>query len=307
MVFNLYKDRDFGTYISDTIDFFKRFWKNYFLNFIKLNGALLIILCLVYFFIFKDTFGQIISHPGAKPDLLVNENLGIFITMLVVGFIIAVIFTVITTAYPIVYLRLVEKTDKEEFSSSEIFNEIKGNAGRIIVFGLASIISFMPVFIVYFLLSALLSVLLIGIPLLILGIGAAYTWIFQSLYVYLNERTTFFTAMKEGWNILFSKFWHIAGTSTAMIFITSTLAGVISMVPYFIGIAKMLSTGNGEQPDVMGAMPWMITFYVLNIVLNYTLQNFIYINQGLIYYSSLEEQEHYQAYSEIDAIGKNEE
>lgn len=304
MEFNLYKKRDFGAYISDTIEFFKLYWKNYFLNYVTLNGALLIILVLIYTFIFKDMFADIMANPNADPTLFLDENLAVSITLILIGTLIAIIFTIITTAFPIVYFRLVEKTGKETFSASEILNEIKEDIIRIVIFGLLSIFTFVPIIVIYFLLSTVLIVLLVGIPLLILGMGAAMTWINQSLYVYLNENTGYIDAMKKGWDILFSNFWHIAGASTAMIFIVQTLAGVISMIPYFIGIAKMLSTGTGGEPDVEAFMPWMIAFYVINIVLSYILQNFIYINQGLIYYSSKEEQEHIQAFSEIDAIGK---
>jgi hypothetical protein len=307
MLFNLYKKRDFGAYISDSIEFFKQFWKNYFLNFITLNGALMLILCMVYFFIFKDMFGEMMSNPGAEPSMFLDENMGTTIILMIVGMLVSIVFTLITTAYPIVYFRLVQKTDKETFTASEILNEIKKDLLRIIAFGLLSMVTFIPILMAYFLLSMVLSILLVGIPLFILGIGASVTWMNQALYFYLNERLGFIDSMRAGWRTLFSKFWHIAGASTAMIFIVQTLSGVASMIPYFIGLGKMISSGSGGTPDMEGAMPWMIAFYVINIVLTYILSNFIYINQGLIYYSSKEEQEHFQANLEIDTIGMNEE
>lgn len=306
MVFNLYKKRDFGAYMSDSIEFFKKFWKNYFLNYISLNGVLLLILVLIYYFLFKDTFEQILSNPNAEPTLFLDENIAVILTLMFLGFIVAVIFTLITTAYPIAYFRLVEKTDKETFTASEILNEIKGDVMRIVVFGLLSIFTFLPILGVFFMLSSVLVILLVGIPLLIIGMGAATTWINQSLYVYLNEKVGFIDAMKAGWKILFSKIWHIAGASTAMIFITSTLAGGVSMVFYFIGLAQMMATANSGDPNFEDAMPWMVAYYVTYTVLSYTLSNFIYINQGLIYYSNKEETENYAAISEIDTIGMNE-
>lgn len=306
MVFPLYKKRDFGEYISDSLQFFKKFWKNYLQNYITLNGALLLILCLIYFFIFKDFFGEIMANPTAQPSLFLDENIGVTVTLLFVGFIVVVIFSVITVAYPIAYFRLVERTDNETFTNSEILNEIKKDIGKIILFGLLSIVTYIPIFMVYFVLSAVFSVILIGIPFLILGMGAAMTWMNQALYIYLNEKVGFFEAMGGGWRTLMSKFWHIAGASTAMIFIVSTLSSVLSMIPYFIGIAKMFSTGSSE-PDISASMPWFIAFYVINIVLSYLLNNFIYINQGLIYYSSKEEMDNLQAISEIETIGNNEE
>lgn len=307
MVFDLYKKRDFGSYISDTIQFFKQFWKNYFINYITLNGALLLIMSFIYFFVFKDMFSQMMANPTEEPTLFYDSNLGISITLLVIGALVGIVFTIITVAYPIAYMRLVQKTDRETFTSSEILNEIKKDIIRIIVFGLAALVTFTPLIILFFLLSALLVILIVGLPLMILGMGAAFTWVNQALFIYLNEEDTgYFEAMSAAWSTLFSNFWHIAGTSTAMIFITSTLSGVISLVPYFIGIGQMLSGGSSE-PNIGAAMPWMIVFSVVNIILTYLLNNFIYVNQGLIYYSNKEEEEHIQAYSEIDAIGRNEE
>ncbi len=306
MVFNLYKKRDFGAYMSDSIEFFKKFWKNYLINYITLNGALVIVLLLIYYFLFKDFFEQILSNPNSTPSLFLDENIGVSVTLLVVGVLISIIFTLITVAYPIAYFRLVEKTDKETFTASEILNEIKEDAIRIIVFGLLSIFTFIPIITIFFVVSTLLIFLLVGIPLLILGMGAAITWMNQALYVYLNEKVGFIDAMKAGWKILFSKFWHIAGASTAMIFITSTLAGIVSYIPYFIGLGKMITSSGSGEPNVQEFMPWMIATFVLSFVFNYILRNFIYINQGLIYYSSKEESENYQAISEIETIGKNE-
>lgn len=310
MVFDLYKKRDFGSYISDTIQFFKKFWKNYFVNFISLNGVLLLILSVIYYFVFKDTLMNF--EAGNTSDwMFTDQNFGISLTIFIIGFIIAIIFSIITIAYPIVYLRLVEQsTDRETFTASEIFNEIKADFFRILLFGLLSMFTFLPIFIIYFALSLVLSVLIIGIPLLIMGIGITMTWINQALYHYLNEEDMGFTeAMGAGWDTLFSNFWHISGTSTAMIFITSTLTGVVSMVPYFIGIFQLISTGNSGNSvdDLNRIMPWMIAFYVINIVFSYALNNFIYIQQGLIYYSSKEEDEQIMAYSEIESIGNHEE
>lgn len=303
--FPLYKKRDFGEYMSDTFQFFRKFWKNYLLNFITLNGTLLIILCLIYYFIFKDLFGQALSNPTATPSFFTDENAGVFATLMTVGAIVAIIFTVITTAYPIVYLRLVADTERESFTASELLNEIKKHIGRILLFGLLSIFTFLPLLMIFFLLSFALVFLLVGIPLLILGMGAAMTWINQSLYVYLNEEVGYFDAMGSGWRILFSNFWHIAGSSTVIIFIMYTLTGVVSFIPYIIMMGQLFSTGG--QPDVEGVLPLMITVYVINIVLSYILSNLIYINQGLIYYSSKEAEDHIQAFSEIDTIGQNEE
>lgn len=323
MKFQLYKERDFGSYISDTLLFFRNLWKTYFKNFVILNGALLAILCLIFYFILKDFFSEIFSsNLSTTPSIFNNQNIVIYGTLFLIGLIVAIIFTVITTAYPIIYLRLVDKANKEnrllikgfgddyettEITASEIFNEIKREFWKIVGFGFLAMITFIPIFFIYFIISALLSIIVIGLPFLILGIGAAMTWITQSLYCYLNdEYNGYFDAMGEGWRILFSKFWHIAGASTAMLFIVNMLTGMISFIPYMMGIFITLSAGKSMY-QAETATPWFIAFYVLNTVSSYLLVNLSYINQGMIYYSSREVEEHVESYSEIDSIGKNEE
>lgn len=46
---------------------------------------------------------------------------------------------------------------------------------------------------------------------------------------------------------------------------------------------------------------------IVSILFNYTLQNIILINQGIIYYSAAEKEENISINREIDTIGQNEE
>lgn len=67
-MFQLYKQRDFNEMLNDTVGFFKSSWKNYFTNFIVITGAMLLVLCLIFFFIFRDLFASLISgNPLPSP------------------------------------------------------------------------------------------------------------------------------------------------------------------------------------------------------------------------------------------------
>lgn len=59
----------------------------------------------------------------------------------------------------------------------------------------------------------------------------------------------------------------------------------------------------GSESSQIGIMMTML--YILSIISSYILGNFLMITQGLIYYSSIEQKQHTQAFSEIDTIGQN--
>ncbi|MFV0471656.1 MAG: hypothetical protein ACK5L7_06435 [Paludibacteraceae bacterium] len=301
--FHLYKKRDFGTYISDTSDFFKKFWKNYFKNFVVINGAMMLILCLIYYFIFKDTFSSTFSGRGITPQFLYDENIGIFIVLISVAMLVAVVFSLFLIAFPIAYLQLIDKTDRDNFTSSEIFNQIKPLLGRIFLFGLISLLILVPIALVTAAVASALILIIIGIPILVISMGILMVWYMQSLFVYLNEDKGYFEALKAGWQILFGRFWPIVGSTLIITLAVYILSTIVTFIPSMMTIGSIFSTGT--EPDISKVMPAMSIVYVLNILLSYLLYNLIYVNQGLIYYGSKEETEHISAFSEIDNIGKN--
>ena len=72
-VFQLYKKRDFSALMNDTMDFFKQCWKNYFRNYVIVNGALLLLMCVLYFLFFKDMLKNIYT-PGAAGSWLTDST-----------------------------------------------------------------------------------------------------------------------------------------------------------------------------------------------------------------------------------------
>jgi Sec-independent protein secretion pathway component TatC len=93
--------------------------------------------------------------------------------------------------------------------------------------------------------------------------------------------------------------------------IVQIVLGIVVMVPYFIGIFTIFidsdqTTQNSE--NVFSLLTILLTvIMIISILFNYTLQNIILINQGIIYYSLIEEQENISAKNNIDLIGQNEE
>lgn len=302
--FQLYKKRNFSAFINDSIQFFKLYGKNYFKNYITINGALLLVLSALFYFTFKDFFGNMMNPETANNWLLSDNNIFLVIVLFSLFFLVSIASSVLSIGQPIVYVKLIEKTGRNDFSSSEILQEILKIAGKIIVFGIISIFIFFPAMMILMVLGVALSFLLVGIPVLIIGLPAMLVWSIQALIVYIYEDAGYFEALGKGWKILFSNFWHIVGSSIIIYIFVSIIQSAISMVPYFMMMASLISSGSNL--DAFEFPPSMVFLYVLGIVVTYLMLNIFYIQQTLVYYSAIEDTEHLQAISEIDNIGGNE-
>ena len=302
--FQLYQKRNFNAYINDSILFFKLFGKNYFKNYITINGAILLVLCALFYFSFKDLFSNMMNPETANNWLLNDNNLFLVIILFLLFFIVSIASSILSIGQPIVYVKMFEKTGRNDFTSSEILQEILKIAGKIIVFGLISIFILFPAMVIFMLLGIGLSILIVGIPLLIIGLPALMVFSIQAMIVYIYEDAGYFEALGKAWKILFSNFWHIVGSSIIVYIFVSIIQSAISMVPYFMMMATFISSGS--DLNAFEFPPSMVFLYVLGIVVTYLLLNIFYIQQILIYYSAIEDTEHFQAISEIDNIGSNE-
>jgi len=121
----------------------------------------------------------------------------------------------------------------------------------------------------------------------------------------LEEETGYFQALSKGWKITFQKYWHLVGSTIAVYFCITILAGIFSMIPAFMMMGSIITSGGAPKPPTM--TPVMMAFYMIGMIVSFIGYNLIYVQQGLIYYSAQENTEHHQAYSDIDNIGKDEE
>lgn len=83
------------------------------------------------------------------------------------------------------------------------------------------------------------------------------------------------------------------------------VSSVFSIVPMIMMFSSVITSGG--QPEAMVMTPTMIIFYIIGIIFSFLANNILYMQQGLVYYSSKENTAHYQAFSDIDNIGKDEE
>ena len=301
--FQLYKKRDFSALMNDTMDFFKKFWKNYFRNYVVINGALILLMCVLYFLVFKDMFKNMYTPGGAGTWLADNTTPAIIIGGLLF-FLVSIALSVFTTAFPMIYLKLLKTKGDEPLISSEVFNGIKSYAGRLILFGLISFLIIFPLSIIVLGICAALSIIIIGIPMLILAIPTIMVWMMQAMYVYIEEDDSYFSALKKGWKITFDKYWHVVGSTIITCIFVMIVSSIFTMVPAIMMMSSVITMGG--QPGAMEITPIMLVFYILGMIFSFIAYNVLYIQQGLVYYSSQENTVNYQAFSEIENIGTDE-
>jgi hypothetical protein len=313
-MFPLYKDRDFGSYISDTIDFFKKYGKHYFKNYFIVNGGFLMVLVvLMYFFskIYMEFFQTNMTLGGQNSNYVneyFNNNIVLYTGSFFVMMILIMIISVINYALPTLYIELFEEKGTN-FESAELFNALKQNIGRILLFFLASLFVVIPIFFIVFAINIALCFILIGIPLLFILFPAFMLWISLSFNDYILGKNNYFTSLSNGFAMLKNNFWPAVGASMVMFIIIYILQTIITMIPYMIGLFSMFGSGqNLNDPatssDVFSTFAiMMVLVMVLSTLFGYLLQNFLNMQQVFVYYSQLEGSNQNSITHEIESIG----
>jgi len=313
-MFQLYKKRNFNELIGDTFNFFKAQGKNYFANYIAINGGIILVLIvLLYFFmkVFYDgLFTNGIANSGTGFENYFLENIELFIGYGIGAFLLILILTFVNSLYPIAYLKLIER--KEETNATNIWKYIKSKIGKSLVFFLLSLVTLFPIAILLGFLCFALVFILIGIPLILIVLPAVFTCISFAYYNYITTNDGYFDSVSKGFKLFTTKPWPLIGSTVIIYFIVNTVVSFISFIPYFIGIFGMafnIETQDTEsvRENVSFMMIMVGITFILSISLNYLLQNIVSVNQGIMYYSMIDETEKTSNLSEIDLIGSNEE
>jgi hypothetical protein len=314
-MFELYKKRDLSANFSDTTAFFKTFGKHYFKNYLVINGIFLMVLVVLIYFISKvymEVLFSGISNAQNNPNYLMdyfNNNMALIAGGFLITFLLIVILSMLNISFPVIYLRLVEKTNSDNFSTQEIINGLKSNIGKMIVFFLGSLFIIMPLAIIVFGLLFLLCFILIGIPLIIIVGSAFMSWITLSYYEYILKDVGYFKAVTNGFSMVKQQFWTIVGTTFLMMMLAQIIQGLITMIPYVLSMIWMLvssenmqtTTSRNDTFSTLGIL--FAVIMVFSVLLSYIFNNFILVNQGLIYYGLQEEKENNSTKSQIDLIG----
>lgn len=310
-MFQLFKNRDFGDYISDTFGFFRQTGKHFMKIYFTINGIPLMIMLVLSYFLFKVYF-DILKTGMSGQDISGFENSMSdsfpFIVVLAIFFFLFLIFmSMLNYTFPVIYLDLYDKKKGNNFSVSDVVSALKSNFGKMLIFFIASLFVITPILIIVFILLFLLVFIIIGIPLLLFAIPTVFSWIALSYYEYINFDKGYFEALSDGFSKMKSQYFPIVGSLMLIYIIIQVTMTVFTMIPYAIGMISMFTSleqnpGSTDGLATFGIM--MSIVMVITILMSYILNNLMLINQGLAHYSRRENDENIMAQDSIDLIGR---
>lgn len=286
--FVFYKKRDFGMLISDTFVFFRKYAKDFFSNYLLINGALFILIGVIaaFMFIFYGVYSN--NWPLL---LLIFAVLGVLSAFLV-------LFVI---CFPIAYTQLLEKNaDRSSIKAKELFVVIRKMLPRAILFG---IISFFIILIPYFILILVLA-RIFGHQIILMQIASYFAGIVMILFmqqfmlVYVKDGLDYFPALGKVIQELKERFWDKLGATFVMNLIITAFSAAGIVVPLVLYFTIMLLIGIDS---LIGLSLLIFTLVLIGATVVFIVSNFQIFLQILIHLGE-KEGEHTD---DIDLIGKH--
>ncbi|WBV59678.1 DUF4013 domain-containing protein [Chryseobacterium camelliae] len=316
-----YKKRDFGAFISDSFSFFKLYGKNYFKNYILLNGLLMILMVVVFIFGFKELFGQVlgsnISGESYYFENYFEDNLGMFFTVGIITFVLFIILMIINYLYPVFYLKRLADGETR-IKTDDILGDFKKNFKKIIILCLGMAFIVMPLSLIVFGVSYALMIIVIGFFLMLFVGPTLFNVITFLMYDYFNSTRGFFESLSYSIRAQFSysnaregspywKYWGSTLIISIILYVISMIFTAIPMMMFFATLTTTAPDGNFEQNPLGGSFG--IVFFVLygiSLLVSFFTSNLLYVNAGLMYYDNRTDLHQKMELAEIDTIGINE-
>lgn len=286
--FVFYKKRDFGMLISDTFVFFRKYAKDFFSNYLLINGALFILIGVIaaFMFIFYGVYSS--NWPLLLLILAVLGVLSAFLVLFIICF-------------PIAYTQLLEKNaDRSSIKAKELFVVIRKMLPRAILFG---IISFFIILIPYFILILVLA-RIFGDQIILMQIASYFAGIVMILFmqqfmlVYVKDGLDYFPALGKVIQELKERFWDKLGATFVMNLIITAFSAAGIVVPLVLYFTIMFLIGIDS---LIGFSLLIFTLVLIGATVVFIVSNFQIFLQILIHLGE-KEGEHTD---DIDLIGKH--
>ncbi|WP_294226558.1 DUF4013 domain-containing protein [uncultured Chryseobacterium sp.] len=316
-----YKKRDFGTFISDSFTFFKLYGKNYFKNFILLNGLLLILMVIVIVLGFREFFGVLFGSNLIGQSYFLeqyfSDNLGMFVMLGIFLFILSTALMTINLLFPVFYMKRIAE-GKTNIKADDILSDFKNHIRKVLIlyFGLTFLV--MPGATVLFGITYILVFLIIGLALMLFLLPNLFNTVTFLCYDYFNGNRSFFDSLSYAIRSQFSypngressPYWKYWGSTLIMGLLFYIVSSIFTAVPMIMYIAKLSTTapdGNFEQNPLGGSFGILFFFiYGVSSLVSTLLMNVLYVNSGLMYYDSRTDLHQKMELAEIETIGSNE-
>ncbi|MCT3757355.1 hypothetical protein HZQ19_06475 [Elizabethkingia anophelis] len=310
-----YKKRDFGALVSDTLNFFKLYGKNYFKNYLTLNGGIIILLVVVIVIGFGDFFKQAFgSNTNGEAYLFQDyfqQNQGLLIGASVLSIILIILLSLISYSFPVLYMKRLAETGNSKVTMNEMIEDMKKNLKKFFIFFIGSVFILTPLFIFAFIISSFLMIILIGFLLILACIPVMVNIINFTLFNMYNTNDGFFSSIGKAFRIQFSKdFWKYIGSTFIIYLLINVVTTIFAFIPMMFLYGYILTTVS-TTPDAIGLdssffMILMAIVYAVSIACTIVLNNLIYVNAGFMYYDSRTDLHRNVTFSEIDTIGSGE-
>ncbi|WP_148267907.1 hypothetical protein [Flavobacterium branchiophilum] len=250
-------------------------------------------------------------NTGESPSVIndyFQNNAPLFFSVLAIFIILTLFLSIVNYTFPIIYLELLNQNNEKEISAKSIIKALKEQTFKMIKFTLGIIFIIMPLGFIFFGILILLCFIIIGIPLLFIMLPAFMSWISISYHEYIVDDCTFFESLNNALTTVRSQFWPIIGSTLTTIFLVQTIQGFITVIPYIITVVWMMfsleNIENNPKNDLFSIISIIFTVIIIfSFLLSIIFQNFIFIQQSLIFYSHKEMNEAHNVTSQIDLIG----
>ncbi|ATL75975.1 hypothetical protein IQ37_12530 [Chryseobacterium piperi] len=316
-----YKKRDFGTFISDSFNFFKLYGKNYLKNYILLNGLLLILMVTIVVFgyreLFSQLFGSNINGESYYFQQYFSDNFGKLFVVGIITFLLFLLLMIINYLYPVFYMKRLSQGEIK-IKTDDILSDFKTNAGRIGILCLGMIFIVTPLAFIIAGISYALILIIIGLFIMLLVYPTLFNVVTFLMYDYFNSKRGFFESLSYAIRSQFSypngreksPYWKYWGATTIVFLIMYVITTVFTFIPMIFFYGSLLTSapdGQFEQNPFTGTMGVLFfVIYGISMLLSFFLSNILYINSGLMYYDSRTDLHQKVELEEIETIGINE-
>lgn len=320
----LYKRRNFGMLISDTFAFLKENGKNYFKNYLLLNGPIITILVAMYILGYRSVFAQAFDANLNGNSFYFEEYFqeSSFAFGLLFAVFIFLFFSciLVISTYPVMYMKRYGEARGTVISINDIIGDMRANVGRFLLFLLGMSFLVMPVAFALLGISVVLIFILVGFFLMLVLVPMIMNVVNFTLFDYLHTRKGFFSSLSYAMRSQFSyssgnlrsPFWKYVASSAVILFIIQIVSGLFSVVPLLLMYGSVLTVPTEVRTGSIGEFfnsGMGLAYFIINgivMVVMLLLYNLIYINAGLMYYDSRIDLHRAEDFLEIDTIGKSE-
>ncbi len=310
----LYKNRNFSEYFSDTFAFIKQHGKHFYTYYFSINGIFLLILMVMMYFFGKFYFNLALSgveNSRASDPLAstLTNNPGAFLLFGLVFGVLIVLFSIINYAYtPAYFIAYESHENSSNFTRKELATILKSKIGKLILFVLTGILVLIPLGVVVGIIAVILTVTIIGVFALPFLLAWVMQFYFFALMIYLKEDRKIFECFTDAFHLSLKNPWASLGSVVIFYMITQVVQGIVILIPYVLGILQVVTGVESSAPNQNPGsllIVIMTLLYVVSFALNMFLLTVIQTNQSIIFFSLKESAENINAKNQIDQIGNS--